>query len=53
MASVTITIRDTDDHGNITVASDFGGEGFDETSEAHRLAAEIMTELAQEENPND
>lgn len=52
MATVTITITDTDSHGNIAVFTDFGRDGVDETSEAHRLAEEIMMELAQEEQQN-
>lgn len=51
MATATITVRDTAD-GGVLVAVDFG-QGFDSTSEAHTLAADLTTELAQEEKPND
>lgn len=50
MATVTIVIRDTD--GGVQVTTDFGA-GFDESSAAHLLAADLTTELASEDNKND
>lgn len=52
----TATIVISDDGAPIddaTVRVDFGVGGFDETSPAHLLAAELMTELASEANKND
>lgn len=51
MATVTILIRDTDE-GGVAVNVDFG-QGFDGTSPAHLLAADLTTELASEDNKND
>lgn len=47
MATVTITVRDTDDDRKVAVSIDFE-DGYDETSAAHRLAAGVATELSQE-----
>lgn len=51
MATVTIVIRDTED-GGVLVTTDFGA-GYDSTSGAHELAADLTTELAQEDHKND
>lgn len=51
MATVTITFRDLDD-GDVVTVVDFHG-GFNAESGAHELAADIMTELHDEDKPND
>lgn len=52
MATAIITIRDTDTSSGTVLAIEFT-DGFDETSPAHQLAADLATEMAQEDHKND
>lgn len=44
MATVTVTLTDDGDDGGVSVVLNFG-TGFDPSSEAHTLAAEMAMEL--------
>lgn len=52
MATVTITLTDVGDDGDVNCALVFEG-GFNPASEAHELAAELAADLAESEKLND
>lgn len=52
MATANITIRDADTGSDTVLAIEFK-DGFDETSPAHQLAADLATEMTQEDHKND
>lgn len=52
MATVTITLTDVGDEGDVTCALHFGG-AFDPDSEAHELAMDIAADLGETGELND